>query len=332
MSSEEDPSTQEELLESDEDLPKPKKITFIVKKQSKLPSAATNKKKSFPEKESKVLKNAKEPIEKEDEEDEDDEDDDYEVGASDEEKVAPDEEKVAPDVEGTNNSLILASGAITQAIHSVLKQVHPNIGITNKAMAIIRDFICDMFGKVCLEAENLARMNNRKTITSREIQTAIRLILPGELAKHAVSEGTKALTKYNACFDEETSQKTTSDFSQATAAGLVFPVSVIHQLIKDHWLGQVGTGAAVYLASVLEYLSAEVLELAGNAGKDAKSIRIIPRHIMLAIRCDAELEELCRWCTIPSCGILPHIAAVLLPTRFVDQPDEVIESLSSQIY
>jgi histone H2B len=81
-------------------------------------------------------------------------------------------------------------------IFKVLKQVHPDTGISSKAMGIMNSFINDIFEKLAQEAARLARYNKKPTITSREIQTAVRLILPGELAKHAVSEGTKAVTKY----------------------------------------------------------------------------------------------------------------------------------------
>jgi histone H2B len=82
-------------------------------------------------------------------------------------------------------------------IYKVLKQVHPDTGISNKAMSIMNSFVNDIFERIALEAGRLARYKKRHTITSREIQTAVRLLLPGELAKHAVSEGTKAVTKYN---------------------------------------------------------------------------------------------------------------------------------------
>ncbi|XVE79368.1 hypothetical protein DITRI_Ditri14bG0052700 [Diplodiscus trichospermus] len=81
-------------------------------------------------------------------------------------------------------------------IFKVLKQVHPDIGISSKAMGIMNSFINDIFEKLAQEASKLARYNKKPTITSREIQTAVRLVLPGELAKHAVSEGTKAVTKF----------------------------------------------------------------------------------------------------------------------------------------
>ena len=81
-------------------------------------------------------------------------------------------------------------------IYKVLKQVHPDTGISSKAMSIMNSFINDIFEKIAGEASKLARYSKKPTVTSREIQTAVRLILPGELAKHAVSEGTKAVTKY----------------------------------------------------------------------------------------------------------------------------------------
>ena len=81
-------------------------------------------------------------------------------------------------------------------IYKVLKQVHPDTGVSSKAMSIMNSFVNDIFERIAAESSRLAHYNKRSTITSREIQTAVRLLLPGELAKHAVSEGTKAVTKY----------------------------------------------------------------------------------------------------------------------------------------
>ena len=81
-------------------------------------------------------------------------------------------------------------------IYKVLKQVHPDTGISSKAMSIMNSFVNDIFERIAAEASRLSHYNKRSTITSREIQTAVRLLLPGELAKHAVSEGTKAVTKH----------------------------------------------------------------------------------------------------------------------------------------
>lgn len=82
-------------------------------------------------------------------------------------------------------------------IYRVLKQVHPDTGISKRSMSIMNSFINDVFDKICTEATKLVQYNKKHTLSSREIQTAVRLLLPGELAKHAVSEGTKAVTKYS---------------------------------------------------------------------------------------------------------------------------------------
>ena len=81
-------------------------------------------------------------------------------------------------------------------IYKVLRQVHPDTGISSKAMSIMNSFVNDIFERIASEASRLAHYNKRSTISSREVQTSVRLLLPGELAKHAVSEGTKAVTKY----------------------------------------------------------------------------------------------------------------------------------------
>ncbi|KAJ7172453.1 histone-fold-containing protein [Mycena filopes] len=99
-------------------------------------------------------------------------------------------------------------------IYKVLKQVHPDTGISNKAMAILNSFVNDIFERIASEASSpysclscsstadacpseLAQYSKKSTISSREIQTSVRLILPGELAKHAISEGTKSVTKFS---------------------------------------------------------------------------------------------------------------------------------------
>ena len=101
--------------------------------------------------------------------------------------------------------------------------------------------------------------------------------------------------------------------SRSVRAGLQFPVGRIHRLLrKGNYAERVGAGAPVYLAAVLEYLAAEVLELAGNAAKDNKKSRVVPRHIQLAIRNDEELAKLMKDVTIASGGVLPHIHVSLL--------------------
>jgi len=104
--------------------------------------------------------------------------------------------------------------------------------------------------------------------------------------------------------------------SRSTRAGLQFPVGRMHRrLKKGNYSRRVGSGAPIYLAAVMEYLAAEVLELAGNAARDNKKKRIIPRHLQLAIRNDEELNKLLAGVTIAQGGVLPNIQAVLLPKK-----------------
>jgi len=102
--------------------------------------------------------------------------------------------------------------------------------------------------------------------------------------------------------------------TRSAKAGLQFPVGRIARFLKKgKYATRVGAGAPVYLAAVLEYLCAEVLELAGNAARDNKKTRIIPRHVQLAVRNDEELSKLLAGVTIAAGGVLPNIHSVLLP-------------------
>ncbi|XP_078397353.1 histone H2A-like [Cetorhinus maximus] len=102
----------------------------------------------------------------------------------------------------------------------------------------------------------------------------------------------------------------------SSRAGLQFPVGRIHWLLcKDHYAECVGAGAPIYLATVPEYLTAEILELAGYATRDNKKTRIIPHHLQLAIRNHKELNKLLGGVTIAQGGALPDSQAVLLPKK-----------------
>ncbi|XP_057439366.1 histone H2A.1 [Lotus japonicus] len=117
--------------------------------------------------------------------------------------------------------------------------------------------------------------------------------------------------------------------SKSSKAGLQFPVGRVARFLKKGRYSQrLGTGAPIYLAAVLEYLAAEVLELAGNAARDNKKNRINPRHVLLAVRNDDELGRLLQGVTIASGGVLPNINPVLLPKKSTSATEKSTASKS----
>ncbi|XP_025059331.1 core histone macro-H2A.2 isoform X4 [Alligator sinensis] len=111
-------------------------------------------------------------------------------------------------------------------------------------------------------------------------------------------------------------KKKMSKMSRSTRAGVIFPVGrMMRYLKKGTFKYRIGMGAPVYMAAVIEYLAAEILELAGNAARDNKKGRIAPRHILLAVANDEELNQLLKGVTIASGGVLPRIQPELLAKK-----------------
>lgn len=195
-----------------------------------------------------------------------------------------------------NTTSLNGSESWQSYVYKVLKQVHPDTGMTAAGMRAMESYVWELFTRI-MRTASLA-MNNlgNKTLTARDIQTAVRLCLSGELAKHAVSEGTKAVTK--SFSSRPPNGFRSSSMSASAKAGLQFPVGRIKRYMKTGGTAKVmgfdrvGAGAPVYLAAVLEYMSAELLELAGNACRDFKRVRITPQHIDLAIAHDEELASM----------------------------------------
>jgi len=104
--------------------------------------------------------------------------------------------------------------------------------------------------------------------------------------------------------------------NRSVRSGLQFPVGRVHRHLRvGRYAKRVTAGAPVYLAGVLEYLAAELLEMAGNAARDHGKARITPRHLMLAVRNDEELNRLLGAVTVPASGTLPNVHAALLPKQ-----------------
>ena len=220
-------------------------------------------------------------------------------------------------------------------IYKVLKQVHPDTGISSESMNLM-NVVLNALGKLIADkAVFLAQDRKVRTVSAREIQCATRLVLPGELSKHAVSEGVKAVTKF------KNSQGGGERTRHSRRAGLQFPPPRAKKFVLNASgctpckLGdaygargktssckstrglRIGGNVGVYLAAVLEYICAEQLELAGNAARDNRKSRINNRHIMLAARNDEELSKLYTKLDmlIPHSGVMPNIHSALLPKR-----------------
>jgi len=113
------------------------------------------------------------------------------------------------------------------------------------------------------------------------------------------------------------SKRSTTRRTKTQRAGIIFPVSRVLKFMRagPFFKYRIAAGAPVYMAAVMEYLCAEVLELAGNASRDHKKRRIVPRHILLAVGHDEELHKLLKDVTIPAGGVIPNINPVLLQKK-----------------
>lgn len=193
-------------------------------------------------------------------------------------------------------------------IFKVLKQVHPDTGITTVAKDQLNAVVNYIGEALASRAVELSTKSGRATVTTRDVQSAVRMEYPGELSKHAVSEGTKAVTKYNANAEEKG--------SASAKAGLQFPIARTRKFF-DPYKKRVGNAAPVYLAAVLEYLVAEIVELSGNAARDGKKVRIVVRHLYMAIEGDEELNRMFRdmHIELSGTGVMPHIDSTLLPEK-----------------
>lgn len=201
------------------------------------------------------------------------------------------------------------TGTFKVATYKVLKSVHPDTGMTAKGMNVAESIVQDLRKQLTAQASALPG----QTVSVRCVTTACKLVLQGELQKHAVAEMTKAVTRFDATPGGKGKKKGKTTVSSASRANLMFPPAKARRLAKEGASGvkRMGIRASVALAAVLEYVMAEILDLSGNAARDNKRKRISPRCIKLAIGNDKELSKLCRG-DIMQGGVLPNIHKSLL--------------------
>lgn len=180
-------------------------------------------------------------------------------------------------------------------IYRVLKQVHPDFKISKESKEFVNDIILRFLNDFVPLSITMVEHNRQKTLSSRDIQSAVRVLFVGQLAKHAVSEGTKAVVKFTSTPINKKKKITT-----AKKAGLQFPPSrvrsIIEKIIPDYKTdARISSVAPVYLTAVIEYLTAELLELSGNVARDANRSILRSEDIKKAIENDDELQRtLCR--------------------------------------
>ena len=204
-------------------------------------------------------------------------------------------------------------------ISKVLQQVHPNkLQCTVDGMLVVDGLLHRTLDSIIEHAAEVA--SDRRVLTVHDFQYAVRLSLPGELVKHGVSEGTKAVIKNNENNGDLNTTRLVGHTANNTIAlaypaphGNVFSVDKVKSLLSSKQNIACHNDALVFLAAVVGYMCAEILELSGNAARDNKSDAILPRHITLAIYNDEELSK----CFDNVCwrggGVLPDIKCMFLP-------------------
>jgi len=182
-------------------------------------------------------------------------------------------------------------------IRNVLTQLHPNTNITLCAITQINYIVGYTIMLISMRCKFIAeQFKSDSKIDSRVVRTAVELMLHGELAKHALCEGRKSVVNFSNWYDNsQTSQENTDSVMRTRSrdAKCLFNVRIVDDIMKRYvGKSKVSITSTVYLCGVCEYLTAEILELAGNCAKDQRAQKITPSHIDFAIHNDAEL---CQW-------------------------------------
>jgi histone H3/H4 len=208
-------------------------------------------------------------------------------------------------------------------IKKVLRRIHPDIGLTTDATVQLNALINIVGGRIAEKASFLSSsemaskvLKKKKgggTCTTRGIQAGVRLVIPGYLADHVISEGTKAVTKYAALSGPGPAGQRRKPVRRESKAGLQFSVPRAEKLLRSKHCGRVGGGAGVYLAVVLEHIAAEFLDLSGSSARYHRRARITVRDLQLVTSNDVELSKLTQDWNWSGGGVIPNIHSVLLP-------------------
>lgn len=226
-------------------------------------------------------------------------------------EVAPaPEPAIAKPEEGAKKAVKHRKANFSIYIHRTLKAVHPKISLGRKALHAMNSIVMSLATKV---TDSVTGYVTTKTVTHQAIHDVVRFMFPPELSREAQAAGARAVEAYTASHAEKVK------LDHRTRANLVFPPGLAEKFLRHfgRLAVRVGTGAGVYLAAVLQHVATLVLQLSGNVCADEKRVRIKPRHILLAVKNDAELNELLLTklrVVIAEGGVVPGIHPALLPT------------------
>lgn len=181
-------------------------------------------------------------------------------------------------------------------IRKILLQVEPESGISGASKKQLNDFIIEFAKQFASAAFDLMANRHSRTVTARDIQTTVRILLKGSLAKHAITEGTKAVTKFVSFDEGQQKKKKKHNTTGAKKAGLIIPPIRIQKILRAQLQDsypdrRIAQNTSVYLAAVIEYLLAEILELSSHVAIDNEKKIITPEMIKKAINNDIELTR-----------------------------------------
>ena len=238
---------------------------------------------------------------------------------------------------GPGQKVVLVGGSVprinlSSSIKKVLLSVYPSNQLSSDAKSQVNFILNSLGTALANSATQFASLNNKVGISAAHVQSAVREILKGEMVTYAVSQGTKAVFKFMSFKSKKgvtvRAEKKAGLALQVSKARLFLKGCTKLQKVKNDKTGhsslvkggcnaRVGTGAGVYLAAVLEYVAAEILELSGNSARDHKNVRITARDLQLAIQHDGELSNLSAVLNLDILGggVLPNINTALLPKK-----------------
>jgi histone H3/H4 len=188
--------------------------------------------------------------------------------------------------------------SLSSYTYKALKEVHPDQGIKKDASEMVNRLIDEYLRSVARRTSELLADARRKTVEQKTIVAAVQLALPPGIAEHAIEAGNAALDRYQSAKGKpspQSDEKKAHVAKRSFRAGIVYPITRIQNRFKTMLTLQgkrMSANAAVFLVATVDDLAHSILELAGNEATEAKKTRINSRHLLLALRRDAEFNEI----------------------------------------